>query len=120
MSLEVNSFGDGLTINLFLTLPMFTDATGPSHGISDIAKAAEAPNVPNTSGSFSFIEGLSDSLTPLYNVKQHNIEYTSKYNQSEIYASAAVFFPDLPKDKPSPLVVLNPGTMILQNEAPPQ
>ena len=32
---------------------MLTDATGPSQGISDIAIAAEAPIVPNTSGSFS-------------------------------------------------------------------
>ena len=43
----------GLIINSPLTRPTFTEATGPSHGISEIAKDAEAPIVPNISPLFS-------------------------------------------------------------------
>ena len=36
-----------------LIRPILTEATGPSHGISDIASAADAPIVPNMSPLFS-------------------------------------------------------------------
>ena len=43
----------GLILSSPFTLPTFIEATGPSHGISEIAKLAEAPIVPKISPLFS-------------------------------------------------------------------
>ena len=43
----------GLIMSSPFTLPTFIDATGPSHGISDIANEADAPIVPKISPLFS-------------------------------------------------------------------
>ena len=51
MSLVSNSSLVGLIINFpSLSLPILTEATGPSQGISDIESAADAPIVPSISG----------------------------------------------------------------------
>ena len=43
----------GLIISSPLIRPTVMDATGPSHGISEIAREAEAPSVPSISPLFS-------------------------------------------------------------------
>ena len=50
MSASSSCAEDGFTINLPFTRPTLTSEIGPLNGISEIAKAADAPNPANPSG----------------------------------------------------------------------